>query len=72
MGTITRFKGAYRAFRSDQRLVNTGVSKTVFYGIYTLWILLSVVGAKIVLSRYAFPLARASEALRFAATPGII
>src|ERR1035437_8986676 len=32
MGTITRFRGAYRAFRSDQSLVNTGVSKTVFYG----------------------------------------
>ena len=32
MGTITRFRGACRAFRSDQSLVNTGVSKTVFYG----------------------------------------
>jgi hypothetical protein len=31
-GTITRFRGAYRAFWSDQGLVNTGVSKTVFYG----------------------------------------
>jgi hypothetical protein len=32
-GTITRSRGAYRAFRSDQGLVNAGVSKTVFYGI---------------------------------------
>jgi len=32
MGTITRFRGAYRAFRSGQSLVNTGVSKTAFYG----------------------------------------
>jgi hypothetical protein len=32
MGTITRFRGAYRALWSDHGLVNTGVSKTVFYG----------------------------------------
>ncbi|MDR3572359.1 MAG: hypothetical protein P4L50_00720, partial [Anaerolineaceae bacterium] len=32
MGTITCSRGAYRAFWSDQGLVNTGVSKTVFYG----------------------------------------
>ncbi len=31
MGTITRSRGAYRAFWSDQGLVNTRVSKTVFY-----------------------------------------
>jgi len=31
-GTNNPFQGAYRAFRSDQSLVNTGVSKTAFYG----------------------------------------
>ena len=32
MGTITCSRGAYRAFWSDQGLVNTGVSKTVRNG----------------------------------------
>jgi len=32
VGTITCSRGAYRAFWSDQGLVNTGVSKTAFYG----------------------------------------
>ncbi len=32
MGTITRSRGAYGAFGSDQSLVNTGVSKTVRNG----------------------------------------
>jgi hypothetical protein len=32
VGTITCSRGAYRAFWSDQSLVNTGVSKTVRNG----------------------------------------